>query len=76
MKDGIIKKLDSFAKKFLKEVELYGKRLARYDRNDDDLDETDTILVYEYEGRIYHIHKRRGCTLDYSTPILQERDVY
>lgn len=50
MKDGIIKKLDSFAKKFLKEVELYGKRLARYDRNDDDLDETDTILVYEYEG--------------------------
>lgn len=75
MKDGIIKKLDSFAKNFLKEVELYGKRLARYDRNDD-LDETDTIFVYEYEGRIYYIHKRRGRTLDYSTPILQERDVY
>lgn len=76
MKDGTIKNLDNFAKVFLKEVELYGERLARYDKNDDDLDETNTIFIYEYEGRIYHIHKRRGFIVDYATPILQEGDVY
>lgn len=76
MKDGILKKLDNSTKAFLKQVELYGERLARYDRNDNELDETDTIFVYEYEGRIYHIHKRRGFIKDYATPILQEGDVY
>ena len=76
MKDGTIKKLNNYTKVFLKEVELYGERLARYDRNDSELDETDTIFVYEYEGRIYHIHKRRVFIKDYSTPILQEGGIY
>lgn len=76
MKDGIIKKLDNYTKVFLKQVELYGERLARYDRNDNELDETDTIFVYNYEGRIYFIYKRRGFIKDYAISELQEGGIY
>lgn len=60
-------------------IRRYGKFIARYDRNvknkkfyiagdeiiNYDYDETDSILVYEYESQLYYLVMNRGEFIDY-----------
>lgn len=61
------------------DIRRYGKFIARYDRNIRDkryltenneiithnYDETDSIMVYEYENQLYYIVMNRGEFIDY-----------
>ena len=52
--------------KLLDCIRKYGKRIARYDRNDDgNIDDTDTIFIYEYDQIIYYIQMKRGEYVTY-----------
>ena len=53
---------------FCNDIRRYGEFVARYDRNKVvtyGYDETDSIVVYEYESQLYYIVMDRGEFIDY-----------
>lgn len=60
-------------KEYLKQVQLYGEKIARYDLNNElfsqnssnKYDQTKSIIVYRFEGNIVYFIMERGEVIDY-----------